>query len=465
MSYSLRLLTAIAAAKAARTLSRICRHGGSTFPGIVAEHIAPGISRQLAQQLTRGRFLVSGTNGKTTTTRVLSAILRHAGWRVVHNRQGANLPSGIAATLVLATDPLGSLNAYAGLFEVDEAYVPAITTIIQPTVALLHNLSRDQLDRYGELDHLLRLWRETFVDHPTSATVVANADDPLVVRALEHIETPIVWYGFSLPESQNSTPIDFTDARYCSCGAVLSYRSILYGHFGQWYCRQCGRERPPLDVSGSQPILRGAAGSRFSAKIADAHFDITIQLPGFYNAANVLGALAAAVAGGVPPNTAVAPLAQISPAYGRGELVESESHRLRLWLVKNPMGFLQALTTALYDQSPRGVLLMAINDRIADGQDVSWLWDVDFEKALTADSFSAIVCSGTRACDIAVRLKYAGMPVDRLIIREQLLTGVETAFALAQGDSILPVFATYTAMRALRELFVRLRWVGPEWEV
>jgi UDP-N-acetylmuramyl tripeptide synthase len=474
-----RLAVAVSAARLVKGASRLLRRGGgSTVPGLVARRIAPGSLRSLAARLPRGAVVVAGTNGKTTTSRMLAGILHQARLTTIHNREGANLVSGVTATLATNSALSGRPHGDIGLFEVDEASLPAVVDQVAPQVVLLLNLFRDQLDRYGELDHLTALWQESlFRRWPESPagpsrgangrgdgpTLVVNADDP-GLATLGETAAHVLWYGIDDTAGGTGTLSHAADALFCTCGAPLVYDAVHYAHLGHWRCLSCGRRRPQPDVFATDMQFDGLNGTRFCLHLPGGVLPVFIPLPGLYNVGNAVAAAAAATALGLPPATIVAGLAKTRAAFGRLERVHVGGRELVLWLVKNPAGFNEALRTLLA-QAGRKTLVIAVNDRIADGQDVSWLWDVDFE-VLAGDAarIDHIVCAGTRAHDLAVRLKYAGLPQDRQSVRVDPLAAVRRGQDLATVDSPLFIFPTYTAMLELRAGFRKLGWVGQNWE-
>jgi UDP-N-acetylmuramyl tripeptide synthase len=410
---------------------------------------------------------------------MLAAILRRAGLAPLHNRDGANLLSGVTTTLVTAASLRGQPRGDIGLFEVDEASLPAVVNEVRPRVALLLNLFRDQLDRYGELDHLAALWQASMTpgSHaqpatsplpkhgpaPASPQLVINADDP-GLAVLGTTGEHVLWYGIEDTSGGAGALSHAADAIYCACGAPLVYDAVLYAHLGHWHCPACGRRRPQPTVFASDIRFAGLNGARFQLHLPSGVVAITIPLPGLYNVENAVAAAAAATALDLPDTAIVAGLAGATAAFGRLERVRVGDADIVLWLVKNPAGFNEALRTLLGQAGPK-TLVIAVNDRLADGQDVSWLWDVDFEALAVAEAQIAhVVCAGSRAHDMAVRLKYAGFPPERQSVRVSPSAAVQRGRELASATAPLYVFPTYTAMLDIRAAFRRLGWVGPNWE-
>ncbi|MCL4545051.1 MAG: MurT ligase domain-containing protein [Chloroflexi bacterium] len=393
----------------------------------------------------------------------MAEILRASNLRIVHNRQGANLLSGVTTALVLAASPAGRIDASAGVFEVDEAHLPAVASAISPTVLVLLNLFRDQLDRYGELDRIASLWAGMLTATGKPQVIVANADDPQIVQLLDGASQQIIWFGVDLDPQDHPDLSLSADARYCPCGEQLDYTAVLYGHLGMWRCCHCGRSRPAPDVTARQVTLHSVQGSEFLLIAGSELAPGRLNLPGLYNVSNAVAAVAAAMAAGVRMEHAAHVLQQAVPAYGRGEVIHSGDRNLMLWLVKNPAGFTEALKTA-FGAPPASTVIMAVNDDIADGRDISWLWDVDFEGVFVSNLPHQAVCTGTRGYDIAVRLKYAGVPEERILVRSDLLSAIEVARGITPSSEAIYTFATYTAMQQLRRIFVQRKWAKPAWE-
>jgi UDP-N-acetylmuramyl tripeptide synthase len=452
------------AGRAAAGLSRrLGRGGGTVIAGHLVPRIAPGALRDVTRSLPHGSIVVSGTNGKTTTTRLLSHILRGAGMRPIHNRAGANLLSGLFTAIAQGTDwqarPLGDV----GLFEVDEATVPSALQHIRPRVLLLHNIFRDQLDRYGEVHFVARLWRESVRLLPSESTVLLNADDPLVAGIPSAAPDPTALsYGIDDPSVGSAEVPHAADARLCPrCGAALRYDLVFYGHLGHYHCSTCDFSRPTPGVTATTVELLGDEGSNLTISTPDGVMRAQLRLPGLYNVYNALAAVAVSVSLGVRRDTIARGLETFTAAFGRLERIQVEDRQLFLALVKNPVGFTEVLRTIL-TQPGRRTLLIAINDLFADGTDVSWLWDVEFERL--RDRVNVAVCTGLRAEDMAVRLKYAGVEPERIRIDSDPRRAMELALAAAEPAETVYALPTYTAMLALREILRQTGYVRGFWE-
>jgi lipid II isoglutaminyl synthase (glutamine-hydrolysing) len=453
-----RLSAALFAGRAAATLSRrLGRGGGTVIAGHLVPRLAPDALRSVTRALPNGSIVVSGTNGKTTTTRLLSHILRNAGMRPIHNRAGANLLSGLFSTVAQATDWQARPRGDVGLFEVDEATVPKALEHIQPRVLVLHNIFRDQLDRYGEVHFVAGLWRDAVRKLPKFTTVAVNADDPLVAALPAQLT-----YGIADTSVGTAQLPHAADARLCPvCGAALQYQVVFYGHLGHYACTRCEFARPTPTVAATQVELLGDEGTQLTIETSHGAVRTTLRLPGLYNVYNALAATAVCDVLGIRPDLIGRGLETFTAAFGRLERIRVEDRQLFLALVKNPVGFTEVLRTVLTTPGQR-TLLIAINDLFADGTDISWLWDVEFERL--ADRVNVAVCSGLRAEDMAVRLKYAGVPPAAIRLEPELGHALELTLRASEPGETVYVLPTYTAMLGIRELLQRTGYVRGFWE-
>ena len=475
----LRLGAALAAAKLTSVgIRRLGRGGGTAAPGFVADRIDPALLGKLAARLDRGAVVVAGTNGKTTVSRMLADVLEADGSRVVHNRSGSNLVRGVAAAFAdrasLAGDPRGDV----GVIETDEAAFPEIVRRVAPRLVLLNNLFRDQLDRYGELNAIAGHWRGALAALPPEATVVVNADDPTLAAVTEGIAARRVTFGLDNIDARYrlATLPHAADAATCRrCGHDLAYDALYVSHLGAWRCCNCGAARPTLDVVGRDVDLRGVealaltvapgpgAVPRGGDGSAGGGVRLEVGVPGLYNAYNALATAAAAASLGVPDATVAGALGAFQAPFGRIERVAFRGRTLTLALVKNPTGFnevLRMLTAA--DGTLTVPTLLAINDLAADGRDVSWLWDVDFE--LLADGDVPLATAGLRGADMANRLKYAGVATDRIRpLPADPRAALEAFVATVPEGATAYVLPTYTALLELRRALADLGAVETFW--
>lgn len=438
----------IAAARATGALSRRAGRGGTSLPGKVLLRLEPGAIGTLAARLPRGSAAISATNGKTTTAAIVAGILARAEGRVVHNVQGANMAGGVASALLDAAHGRG-IDGDVGLFEIDEFWLDRIGPQLQPRALLLGNLFRDQLDRYGELETIAERW-SAVLDRMPATKLVLNADDPLVAD-LGVDREDVLYFGIEDDTVALADLPHASDSKHCRrCGTPLVYDAVYVGHLGRYHCPRGDSARPAPDVTATDIRLDGTRGASLRLHTPAGDADVRLTLPGLYNVYNALGAAALALALGVGLDDIVAGLQEVRAAFGRAETVNVDGHELAILLVKNPTGANEVLRTLALEPGEID-LLAVLNDNIADGRDVSWIWDADLE--LLAGGVRRVVCSGTRAPELALRLKYAGIAEDRIETVDDLEAGLDAA--LAQAGDRLYAMPTYTAMLALRELLAR----------
>jgi lipid II isoglutaminyl synthase (glutamine-hydrolysing) len=438
----MRLSVGVAAAKAVSTLTRTAgRGGGTSLPGKVLTRVEPHAIGQLASRLERGSVVISATNGKTTSAAMVASILERTGTRLVHNRAGANMAGGIASALAAASRRGGRVLAGdLGLFEVDEFWLGAVVEELEPRAMLLGNLFRDQLDRYGELETIADRWAAVVSGR---SGLVLNADDPLIAdlgRAGGATYFGVDDDSLALPELQHAS-----DSKHCRrCGHAYEYTAIYLAHLGHYRCPNCGQQRPEPGVVASEVELRGIRSAAFTLRGRR----VELPLPGLYNVYNALGAAALTLSLGVPLDDVVEGLGRVAPAFGRAETLDL-GRPTSILLVKNPAGANEVLRTLALESGELD-LLGILNDRTADGRDVSWVWDADWE--LLVPHVRRMTCAGTRAAELALRMKYAGLETDRIVVIEELEKALDAALV---GEGPLYVVPTYTALLELRDLLTR----------
>ena len=424
------------------------RGGGTTLPGRVLLRMEPEAIARLGAGLDRGTAIVSATNGKTTTAGMIAGILAADDRHPVHNRAGSNMTWGVATALL-------EQQGQEGLFEVDEAWLPRVAEQLDPRLIVLGNLFRDQLDRYGEMEALADDWAKTVDARVGRTEFVLNADDPLIADLGRDAEGTrregVLYFGIedpsqALPELQHAF-----DAKHCRrCGHPYAYERAFVGHLGHYACGNCGAERPRPEVAATKIELRGMDGSWVTVRVPDGELQLELPLPGLYNVYNALGAVAAGLRLGVAPERISSALGEMRAAFGRVETIPVGGVPVSILLIKNPAGANEVLRTLLLEGRERGGidLWIALNDRIADGRDVSWIWDADFE--LLAGAVRRVVCTGTRAPEMALRLKYAGWPTEKIEVVEGIGKALDSAVAESEGR--LFALPTYTALLELRKL-------------
>ncbi|MDE0699943.1 MAG: DUF1727 domain-containing protein [Acidimicrobiaceae bacterium] len=449
---------AAAVARTAGRLSRLLgRGGGTTLPGLLLNRLRPQATEEMARAVPNGVILLSGTNGKTTTARLVRAALDESGARVVANTAGSNLERGVATALLNTPEP------DIALFEVDEAALPTLVQQTHPRVVVLMNLFRDQLDRYGELEHLAQKWRSVVADLDPDTILVYNADDPGVAEiGAEHPNS--VAYGIEDPHLGRETLPHAADNTNCRrCDSPLHYQMITIGHLGQWACPACGLIRPQPDLIASNVEFEGMDGQQIAMSTASGPIDVSLRLPGLPNAYNAVAAVATAIAVGITPTTISAALAERGAAFGRAEHINVGTRRVTTLLAKNPAGANENIRMVLNETHPLHLLLL-LNDRTADGQDVSWIWDVDYELLLEGDRLKSLTLGGTRAHDLALRFRYAVGGTTDFSVRPEPAASFETAMAACGAGGRVYVLPTYTAMLDFRRVLADRGLVPEFWE-
>ncbi len=461
-----RLSAALMLAKGvARGIQVAGRGGGTSAPGLVADRVDARLLTKLTDRLDHGVVTVAGTNGKTTTSRMIADLLEAGGMKPVHNRSGSNLVRGVISAFASQARLGGDPGGDAGVIEADEAALPELLERVAPRVLLLNNLFRDQLDRYGELDTIARKWRPAIERLGPETTIVVNADDPTLVSLTTGIAARVVRFGFDEERHRLESLSHASDAAACRvCGADLAWHALYVSHLGDWYCPSCDNRRPDLDAVGSDIQLHGVESLDMTVRDSDDNHAIHVGVPGVYNAYNVLAAVTVGRVMDVPMPTIISSMAAFRSAFGRIERVTYRDRALTLALVKNPVGFNEVLRMLTASTGGLEVpTLIAINDLHADGRDVSWLWDVDFE--LLADGEGMLATTGIRGADMANRLKYAGVAEDRLTPLSEEFESSLDAFVehIPSGESgyILP---TYTAMLRIRKILADRGAVESFWK-
>src|SRR3954447_23670292 len=427
----------IALARAVAALSRgVGVGGGTTIPGKLLAELDRGAIDRLAARLPDGIAVLSATNGKTTATAMAAEILRPR-HKLAHNAAGANLVSGVASAL------LSSGDADLGLFEVDEGALPELVGRLRPRAVCLGNLFRDQLDRYGELELVAERWREAMGALPVEARLVYNADDPQLA-AVGEAQAGSVAFGLDDPRVARPGLQHAADSKYCvRCGTPYDYAAAYVGHLGDYRCPRGDHARPVLEVAARDVSLQGLERAAFRLDTPEGSCRIELGLPGLYNVYNAVAAATLARALGADLEEIAAGLGRFSSAFGRFERIAVGGTQIRLLLIKNPAGANEAVRTLVEGGAP-DLLVVALNDEIADGRDVSWIWDVDFEPLLPR--LETLVASGGRAAELALRFRYGGLDEDAIELEPDLGRALDRGFELTPDDGELVVLPTYTAM-------------------
>ena len=453
----IRVMLSILACKLCRRALRLLGRGGTDFPGRVALKLCPNVLGVLAKNVTT--VLVTGTNGKTTTSRMIEQVLADAGISYFANKSGANLLSGVTAEFAAHSTLTGKCKYDYALIEADEAAFKAISRFVDARVVAVTNVFRDQLDRYGEVSHTLDNIR-IGISHSKHAVLCLNADDSLSGSLGEGVDNQVLYYGVDTPIYKTRVA-ELSDAPYClHCKHAYVYDYVTYGHLGGYRCPNCGYRRPTPQVSVAKVLVSDAQCSKVEFALDGKTVPATINLPGGYNIYNAATAMTVAQALELDPKQAAQSLGTFSCGFGRMERFDIRGASLRMILIKNPAGCNQVLNF-LTDTAEPFVFVACLNDRAQDGKDVSWIWDVDFERLVAMEQLEKIVVSGVRADDMAMRFKYAGMPTDKIqVIRDYS----QLVKSLIQEDKPVYIMPTYTAMLGLRGVISKEYGFKAFWE-
>lgn len=428
-----------------RSILRRLGKGGTNVPGRVALKLYPGLLGVLAKDVTT--IIVTGTNGKTTTSRMIEKSLADSGIRYFANKSGANMLPGITAEFAMNSS-LGGRNKYdVALVECDEAAFKMVSKYVNAKCVVVTNVFRDQLDRYGEVTHTLNSIL-TGIKNSPNATVCINADDSLSVSMKEQIANKVVFYGVESEIYKNRVH-EVSDAPYCiHCKTEYVYDYVTYGHLGGFRCPNCGYCRPQTDVAVEKVIESTADASSIEIRVNGKHYPATINLPGGYNIYNAIATVAAGKVLGLKDQVVVDALNSFECGFGRMEKFSIEKTDIRMILIKNPAGCNQVLNF-LSNTSQPSLFVVALNDRYADGTDISWIWDVDFEKLVSIqDKLTGIWVTGRRADEMAMRFKYTGLPMEKIRVIKDYEQLIEQMVLQSSPVYIMP---TYTAMLDIRE--------------
>lgn len=448
----LRLTSAIFAGRSAAKLSRTCGYDGSSLPGMLARVFYPPALKELAAQVRRDIIVVSGTNGKTTTANMIAGVLLEAGFKVISNREGANMISGITTSFIMSSVISGKIDCDYAVIEADEASIPDVLNNLSPRVVVLTNFFRDQLDRYWEMEKVIGVIRDSLRGQ-NQATLVLNADDPLVAQFQDTTGLHSHFFGLAGNENTSKVNTQTREAKFCPfCGSALVYDYFHYGQLGAYSCPDCGFKRPSPQVEAI-PLGMNGGLSRFRLTCQGGTVPrgiMEIQTQGLHNLYNALAAFTASMLVGIEVRTILRSLKKYRPAIGRAEKFKYGNKQAYLNLVKNPAGFNQGLRTLCEARGTKDVFI-ALNDNFADSRDISWIWDVDFEM-LGADHkhLKHFLCSGLRGEDMALRLKYAGVPAEKIAVNKDMRRAIKAALGGKAGATY--IFATYTALRPVHKI-------------
>ena len=428
---------------------RLVGRGGTSLPGKIALKICPDIFYKLSDKFRI--IMVTGTNGKTTTSRIIAGMLERAGLQYISNKSGANLASGIATTLISSLALTGKPVVRTALLETDEAAFKTIAPKLKPEIVIVTNFFRDQLDRFGELYTTLNSVREGIEGSPESRLIL-NADDSLCASLGQNTSNPVIYFGLGDKVYPEDYLIANADAAFCiNCKSRYEYLSSSFGHLGHFKCPNCGYERPKAQVECTQVLEYDNLSSTIEIQMPDEKIAVKLALPGLYNIYNALAGAAVGHLLELKEDDLVYVLEGFECGFGRMESLSVNGRELKMILVKNPTGFNQVLKYLL-TQKDKCVIGFAINDKLADGTDISWLWDVDFEiLSFMQSKVQRFFVSGSRAEDMAVRLKYAGIPSEDIFIKHGDTELIDSMMEISEENATIYLLPTYTAMLDIRK--------------
>ncbi|MEA5471964.1 Mur ligase family protein [Spirulina sp. 06S082] len=434
----IRLGLAVGVAKTVTTIVKSLKLGAaSVLPGEISRRIHPHLLPLLFEQVKEGVILIVGTNGKTTTSLLLRTILEDFGKKVTHNATGANLINGLITALLADTNIIGQLNIDYAILEVDENVLPLVLRDCRPRYILGLNLFRDQLDRYGEVDTISLRWQQAIAPLPNHTTILLNADDPTLSYLGQNLTQKVLFFGLNEPDRYLEEIPHAVDSIYCpSCGHLLDYQGVYLSHLGDYACPKC-------DFKKSETALNSQEWGQI--------------LIGVYNKYNTLAAGLLAREIGISQENINATIKDFRAAFGRAEELTVKGKHVRILLSKNPVGMNETIRAVndIKIQGKSSTTLIVLNDRIPDGTDVSWIWDVDTEKLVSLGG--TIVVSGDRVYDMALRLKYSQETLEmnpnsfNLIVKENLQEAIKIALEKSPKEETLHIIPTYSAMLEVRK--------------
>jgi lipid II isoglutaminyl synthase (glutamine-hydrolysing) len=468
-SLTFRTFVALAAGKAAARATQLAgRGGGTAITGMVARRVDPHILKKLVLDRGEPVVAITGSNGKTTTARFTAALLRGEGEIVSHNSAGANLVQGVTSLAVSYASLHARLPRGVLVVEVDEGALPKVAPELAPRALLITDLFRDQLDRFGEIYAVADAIESVAASLPPDCALVVNGDDPMVATLASGQaghparEGNRVTFGLELDHSTDTITRAADTIRCPACQADLKYRHVYLSHMGDYKCDACGFKRPPLDVAVTSLEVVGLDRTRCEIRTPSGTLEIEIPQPGVHIAYDAAGAIAILVGLGVPLDHAVESLASVGPAFGRLEKIDAAGHSIVLAFAKNPTSYNTTLRALATEGEPRQLLIAASNT-LVDGEDFGWLWDVDFETM--APKVERAVVSGTRADELANRLKYAGVSPRKMIVVEDRADALDAALHGLPADRRLVVLSGYTPLIELRNQMRHRGWTGKYWDV
>ena len=448
----LKLITALLIGKIISILLKFTGSGATAAPGLVALKIDKDLVKKLSTRIKNGSIVISGTNGKTTTARIAFDLLSKSN-NVIHNRQGSNLARGIASTLISKTSLHGKISADLGVWEVDEAVLGEAVLNLSPNTIVLLNLFRDQLDRYGEVDTILKKWKDICTTLPKTTTLIINGDDPGIASLSKTFRGKLITFGIQNMKSKN-LPEGISDVKQCPlCQKQLKFTNVTYAHLGKFQCTSCNFSNPPVKIFAENLSFAKDFSTTATLGIGSRKTQIRFPLPGVYNTYNVLAAASIALEQNIQIPEIKNSILNFTPAFGRFQKINIGGKIIYLFLIKNPAGANEVLKT-LNSQTIIN-LVVILNDNFADGRDVSWIWDTDWKQIST--KVKSLYISGNRSFDMATRLKYADFNMSKNYVYEHIKNSIESAITNMDTNDTLYILPTYTSLLAVNKILKKER--------
>jgi len=454
----LKLILAIFIGKIVAIILKVTGSGATAAPGLFALWIDPNLVRKLSKKIQNGSVIISGTNGKTTTSRLIFNALSQK-YLIIHNRQGSNLMRGIASTMVSKSKIIGRSSEDLAVWEVDEATLPKAIDETQAKTIVLLNLFRDQLDRYGEVETTRQKWQKAVSILGKDTTLILNSDDPGIASLAKFHTGKQIFFSLADKKLEFEKPSGVLDIKNCPvCSGNLNYKTYILGHLGKYQCAKCGLKNPEAQIFASNLVSNKDLSSTINITIRSKKLKVKYNLPGTYNAYNVLAAAAAASSLGISPEAISKALKSFTAAFGRFQRLEIGNKNVYVFLIKNPTGANEVVRVLTRLENLN--LLVILNDNFADGTDVSWIWDTNWE--ILSQKTENLAVSGTRAWDMATRLKYANFALSKNAIHEQIDNSIESALSILNNNNTLAILPTYTALMPVEKYLLKhtkiVRW-------
>ena len=454
----LQLIAALLLGKTIALVNKLFGSGATAAPGLYALKIDPNIVKKLSKKIKNGSIVISGTNGKTTTARLTFDILSTK-YKIIHNRQGSNLVRGIASTFIKHSSIFGKLDFDLGLWEIDEATLPEAIDNLNPDKIVLLNLFRDQLDRYGEMDTLRKKWQKAISNLPQDTTLILNADDPGISYLAKFSKAKTFYFGVNDTKVNLPTIDHIADIKYClNCSSKLVFKSLLSAHLGTYYCPNCGLKRPSPQTYARNLKFNPHFSTSATISIHHSLFSINYHLPGLYNVYNTLAAASLAINFNIGSEIIKKKISEFSTAFGRFQKTRIKDKQIITMLIKNPAGANEVLRSLALKNNLN--LLVILNDNFADGKDVSWIWDTNWE--ILEDKTKNIFISGTRRWDMATRIKYSNFKLSKKNVYKEINYSISDSVSKLSNNDTLVILPTYTALlevqKTLSKLGVNEKW-------